>query len=191
METLDGFACQSIPISIDGSTDRGRLIGRLGDGTTRAKPHRWHAIAAPRVEKRTHAGPRHIGQFVLIFMAQRVARFGPFTVARVYASTVRRFDGSPVQGLAYPPPVFLTGAREKPEALKGSGGCHRYTHAHRATYQGCLSCLTCRPVHRFAVALPIKGGIVYDTRNPSWSQYLNCELSRPAFRRLLRTRGEY
>lgn len=134
METLDGFACQSIPISIDGSTDRDRLIGRLGDGTTRANPHRSHAIAAPRVEKRTHAGPRHIGQFVLIFMAQRVARFGPFTVARVYASTVRRFDGSPVQGLAQSPPVFLplvflSGARENLEALKGSGGVTA-THMH-------------------------------------------------------------
>ena len=113
---------------------------------------------------------------------------------RFHRSTVRRFTCPGPRTLN---PVFLRETRffkrsaRKHRGTKGVGGVHRYAHEHRATYQGCLSCLTCRPVHRFAVALPIKGGIVYVVRNPSWSQYLNCERFRPAFRRLLRTRGEY
>ena len=111
---------------------------------------------------------------------------------RFHRSTVRRFTcpGARTITSRFFTPRFFKRSARKHRGTKGVGGCHRYAHAHRATYQGCLSCLTCRPVHRFDVALPIKGGISYDTRNPSWSQYSNCELSRPAFRRLLRTRGE-
>lgn len=136
-------------------------------GTMRANPHRSQAIAAPRGENRTHAGPRHIGQVVGIFMASVRASRDPYAIAVTYAATVRRFDMPPVQPAvgAFECWVFST-AREKNTRPQHVGGCHRYAHGHGVTCQGYLSRLTCRPVHRFAVAPPIKGGIVYVTGRP-------------------------
>lgn len=44
------------------------MVFRRFRATTAAYPQRGHATAAHRVEKRTHAGPRHRGQVVGIFM---------------------------------------------------------------------------------------------------------------------------
>ena len=140
METLDGFACQSIPISIDGSTDRCGLGGVDTLGTMRANPHRSQAIAAPRGENRTHAGPRHIGQVVGIFMASVCASRDPYAITDTYAPTVRRFDMPPVQPAVRVSKcwVFST-AREKNTRPQHVGGCHRYAHGHGVTCQGYLS----------------------------------------------------
>jgi len=156
-ETLDGAACQCIPISVDGSTDRRGFRGFDTLGTMRAKPHRSQAIAAPRGENRTHAGPRHIGQAVGIFMASVRASRDPYAIAGTYAATVRRFDMPPVQPAvgAFECWVFSS-ARERNTRPQHVGGCHRYAHGQEVTCQGCLSRLTCRPIHRFALH---KGGI--------------------------------
>ncbi len=45
------------------------MVFRRFRATTAAYPQRGHATAALMVERRTHAGPRHRGQVVGIFMA--------------------------------------------------------------------------------------------------------------------------
>ena len=67
------------------------MVFRRFRGTTAANPQLGHATAALMVEKRTHAGPRHRGQVVGIFMAPTAAGAMP-TLFQVLAPSVS--DGS-------------------------------------------------------------------------------------------------
>lgn len=63
---------QTLYGSQEAQGDQESLLGTLvflGSGAIAANPQRSHATAALMVEKRTHAGPRHFGQVVGIFMA--------------------------------------------------------------------------------------------------------------------------
>ena len=93
---------------------RREIIGDQPMDEQRRLPRPAPATAAHRVEKRSHAGPRHIGQFVLIFMAQPVARFGPFAVATPYAAGVRQFVRG---GLLF----LVKGSRVKGSSSRGEG----------------------------------------------------------------------